>query len=515
MSKSSFKIIVLGIAILFYATSLNAQTRIDTLLDEVMRLDANSGERKLQEFEDEELWKADDTTRCDYLYAKACFYEKNGNDGEAAEWYRKHAVMADSLRRYDQSFYDATLRTMLWDKSNGLDDEAIGLGFTAINTPERQQFTYRNQYLIYISLAATLNKTFRYIEVPEIAAKGWQYVKRQANPEKEEYYQLPFCEAISYCLMGNADRADSIRLWLTGQPACKREPFASSLKTLHDDILWCREHVSAEQKNKAWQSIERMTGILPRYNAQTRIGTNMFHDYFSILRNSLSYFYFDINSADDEVLWNRFLANMMTSFYIYCDSLPGRNGEAYDNELVRKDFLSFHTGRFRKSPTRWTDIRDRLETDEAAIEVSSFPEEILIIRKDYDQPKSITIPKELSDEIATGLDDEPLAINDAYSTHGPLAKLWRLAEPELYGIRTIYISGANDYSQINYDAIPFSDNLIVGDKYDIHLMLSTSDAAIGRSSSVSLNGAVVFGGINYDEARYDHPTPSRKFDDEP
>ena len=492
----------------------HAQTRIDSLLDGVMSMDTDGGARILQDFEDNELGGADDTIMCDFLYAKACYYEKNGNHDEAVRWYRRHAILQDSLQRYDQSFYDATLRTMLWDKSNGLADEAIGLGFTAINTPEEQQVKYKNQYPIYISLAATLNKTFRYVDVPEIAAKGQFYVRRQANPNSEEYYQLPFCEAISYSLMGDEDKADSICHWLNVQPISKMLSFAKSLKELEDDIQWFREHGIAEQKNEAWRNIERMTRNLPRYDARTKTGASMFHDYFGIVRNSLSYFYFDINSANDEMLWDRWLDNLMSSLYIYCDEMPGRACEAYDNELVRKDFLSFHTGRFRKSPTKWTDIQNRLNADEAAIEVASFQEEILIIRKDYSEPKSIEISKQLSEEIANGLKDEPLSINNTYSLQGPLSKLWNLIEPELDGIKTIYISGTNDYSQINYAAIPLSDSLIVADKYDVYSMLSTSDAGTGRHSSVSLNNAVLFGGIDYNDAEYSGKTYPHKYNDE-
>lgn len=273
-------------------------------------------------------------------------------------------------------------------------------------------------------------------------------------------------------------------------------------------------HYMYGQKDEAWRNIERMTANLPYINPQSKAGARIFHDYFNIIRGSLSHLEFNINSANDEMLWNRWLDNLMSSLYIYCDELPGRACEAYDNELIRKDFLSFHTGRFRKSPTKWTDIQNRLNADEASIEVASFPEEILIIRKNYSEPKSIKISKRLSEEIANGLKDEPLSINNTYSLQGPLSKLWNLIEPELDGIKTIYISGTNDYSQINYAAIPLSDSLIVADKYDIHLMLSTSEAGKDRHVSVNLDNAVIFGGIDYDNAEH-KSISSCKYSDEP
>lgn len=293
---------------------------------------------------------------------------------------------------------------------------------------------------------------------------------------------------------------DSLSSYIMNADACdgadRLETFRNTMLQNADDSAW-------DIKQKALRVIDNMQPSLLLAKVKTKGGSELFHDYFDLVRNTLANYYYDVSDKEDEAVWNKLLANQMLYFYICCDSLPRRTHEAYDNAIVRKDFLSYHTGRLGKKPMRWQDVQRSLGECDAAIEICSLPEEVLVLRKGYQSPKSIPVDSLLFEEIVAGLADEPLAINGLYAKDGPLVRFWRLVEPELNGINTIYISGANEFSQINYGAIPLDDGGTVSDKYNCHTLLSTTDAGLATEGNITFKSAAVFGGIDYERANYD------------
>ena len=236
--------------------------------------------------------------------------------------------------------------------------------------------------------------------------------------------------------------------------------------------------------------------------ALTTEGRLLWEDYFSSLRHQLEFFYYDISNPKDEELWNSHIANMIVRFFVICNGLPGMESVAYNNILCRKNFLNYHFGNRRKKPTTWTDVRDGLDDNEVAIEISCVPDEILVIKKNAIHPISVTIDSLLFEDIARLNVNEPLAIDSLYAKDGPLAQLWNLIAQTLESHqRTLYISGSNIFQTINYGAIPLRDGEIVSDRYVVHNMLSTSDVMeVKQNMKRNYLSACLMGGIDYDGA---------------
>lgn len=491
------------IALSTVCTEAIGQANIDSLYSYIMNADAYNGTGRLETFENTVLQSADDSTWCDFLYIKGCFFEKNKDIKEAVRWYRLHALKSDSLQRYVPSFFDSVLKVMLWDKDNNLNDEAVALGLSALRTPASNQAEYPYQYLLYSTLATLMNMTSKYADVPEIATKGMFFVRQRLSRENDEYFQLPIDEAVAWSLMGHTEKADSICQWIEQQAVSMSSTLRMTLRELRLNIQWCKEHSTKDIKQKALRVIDKLQQKLLTTNAKSKGGSELFHDYFDLVRNTLTNYYYDVSDKGDETVWSRLLANQMLLFYICCDSLPQRTHESYDNAITRKDFLSYHTGKLRKKPMRWQDVQRSLKAGDAAIEICSLPEEVLVLRKECQSPKSIPVDSLLFEEIVAGLKDEPLVINELYAKDGPLARFWKLVEPELKGINALYISGSNEFSQINYGAIALDDGSIVADKYNCHTLLSTTDAGLMSEDKAAFRNAVVFGGIDYENAKYD------------
>lgn len=419
---------------------------------------------------------------------------------------------ASDTASYDSTFFDHVLKEMLWDKDNNRNDEAVALGLSAISTPAACQARYPYQYLLYSTLTTLMNKTFWYADVPEVAAKGMRYVRQRLSTDQDDYFQLPFDEAVAWSLMGRTEKADSVCRWMEGQAGTVSASLRMAMRDLRLNIQWCKEHDTRVLRQKGLRVIDRMRQRLLLTNAKSKGGAQLFHDYFDLVRNTLANYYYDVSDKEDEKAWNQLLANQMLLFYVCCDSLPDRTCEAYDNAIARKDFLGYHTGKLRKKPMRWQDVQRCLKEGEAAIEICSLPEEALVVRKEFQSPKSIPVDSLLLEEIVAGLQDEPLAIDALYAKDGPLTRLWQSVEPALKGISTLYVSGANEFAQINYGAITLDDGRLVADKYNCHTLLSTTEAGQTGAGKSTFRNTMVFGGIDYENAQHDN-TP-KTYNDE-
>lgn len=480
------------------------QTSTDSLYSYIVNSDAESGMRRLEAFQNTELAHADDSVLCDYLYLKGRCYEMDHNAAEAVKWYRASATKADSLRRYNQFFYDAVLKVMLWDcRIEDLREEGAFFGLLAMHTPMSCQEAYPKQYLLYSTLADILNYEMRYADVPEISEKGMYFVKRQFSTADDEYYEIPYTEAVSWCLMGRAEKADSIYNWIESHAVPMSDTLSQGMQLLKKDIQWCKTHSFSDLKQKAVRFIDSKPAALFIENIKSHEGAELAHQFFNLIRGMLADYYYDVSDKEDEMVWNKLLTSQIMYFFIRCDSLPGRNGEAFDNAIIRKDFLTYHTSKLIKKPLKWTDVRDNIKAGDAVIDFSCLPAEAFIIRKTYTMPHSVAIDSLLNDDIVKQLGDEPLVISRLYSADGPLARLWRTLEAELKGVKRLYISGSNEFAQINYGAIPLRGGSVVADRYELHTLLSPSDAGQKEYGLTSaFRTAAVYGGIDYEQSKY-------------
>lgn len=235
---------------------------------------------------------------------------------------------------------------------------------------------------------------------------------------------------------------------------------------------------------------------------QSERGAALFHDYFDCVRVALSLPY-DLNDLREEATWNKYLAYMMTYFYVCCDSMPGRTAEAYDNLLARKNFFALHSGKGTGLATSWQQVAQRLAPHEAAIELNDMKQEFLVVKHGYNEPHGIEVDSLLRDEITQDLADEPLAIDRLYARGGPLGRLWALLAPELRDVTTLYISGNFMFSQINFGAIPVGGGSTLADKYEVHQVLSTASVGTASSKPGKISSAVLFGGIDYESGQTD------------
>lgn len=494
-----------GFALATAGENVSVPVGIDALLSYVVRADSAAGRRALATFEREMLPVAADTVRCDYLYARGLYSERFGSETEAAAWYRRHVRTSDSLRRYDVSFFDATLKTMLFDENHALADEAVELGLASTGAPAAAQRKFSFQYRTYIVLVQLLNANGWYVAVPPLAVQGMDYVRAQVAPGSDDYYALPFCEAVAWGMMGQTARADSVCQRIDRMASRKSDDLRQGLEALRRQIAWSRANPPEERKLKSMKAIDDSRQKLLFVNSRTAGGSKLFHEYFDYVRRTLKYTCFDAGSVSDEQIWRRCLASMMSLFYVCCDSLPGRESEAYDNVLVRKDFLSMHTARGAFLASGWRDVERHLSAGEAAIEVCCMPDEMLIVRPGFARPRSVPVDSALFDDVVALLDDEPLSVARLYESGGPLSRLWQTLEPELHGVETLYISGANVFTQINYAAIALPDGRLVGDKYRVRLLLSTSSAGRQKAAEGVCRSAALFGAVDYERAEYDAP----------
>ena len=248
-------------------------------------------------------------------------------------------------------------------------------------------------------------------------------------------------------------------------------------------------------------------------DARTSEGGALLREYISLMCSTLSQAYFDVDNVADERLWNRALANLLIIFSINGCQLQGREEEACDIDIMRKDFLSYHAGFHRKRPATWRDVQSQLGNGEAVVAFCCVPCEALVVRNGATQPTSIPIDEALFGHIVKGLVDEPSVIDSLYSQSGALSALWQLVEPKLGGISTLYITGSNAFTQINYGAIPMAGGGTVGQRYAVHTLLSATDIAGAKARTLGYRNMVAFGDIDYGHAT--HAATEKPMPDEP
>ena len=481
-------------------TTAIAQTHNDSLYAAIVNNDDSKAMVFIERIE-KDISQMKEEDKSDFLYLKGIFLEKKSKVDDALNCFRESAEIAEGLRRYDQSFYDAILRFMLWSQGKPSYYECVKLGFYAINTPMQNQREYSNMHRIYSSLVTAMLHHGLIADVPNVAEKGDLIIKEQVSAADDEYHAMPFSEAIAWLMMGNAEKAESIYEKLSQEKPTSLD-MQSSLASLHHEIVSAKEEGWDKRKAKRFHQIDNIGEKLLLVDPSTTEGSILWKDYFSMLRSSLEFFHFDTSDIHDESLWSKSIANMIIHFYIGCDKLPDRESVEYDNIICRKNFLNYHYGFHRKRPMKWGEIQDALSEDEAAIEISCVPEDILIIKKNEPYPVCIRLDSLLFERIAMLNNNDAIDIDAAYAQNGPLAKMWEMIEPALgKDIRTVYISGSNIFSEINYDAIPLDDGNTLSDRYDIHTLLCTSDIVeLKQDKTKRYKNACLIGGVDYMES---------------
>ena len=192
---------------------------------------------------------------------------------------------------------------------------------------------------------------------------------------------------------------------------------------------------------------------------------------------------------------------------------------SYDKLLAERssEYVSFK----KELTTNWADIKNSLTKDEAAIEFVEIPvvekDSITPLRKYYalfvrnNQNHPKLIPLCLTHEFGELITKKPKIklekfVSELYSSdssgHSIGNKLysciWEPIEKELNGVRTIYYSPVGQLNSVSFGAIS-QDSLCLSDKYNLHLLSSTSEVIkYKQKQNKSINDAIIYGGIKYD-----------------
>ena len=177
---------------------------------------------------------------------------------------------------------------------------------------------------------------------------------------------------------------------------------------------------------------------------------------------------------------------------------------------------------FKKELTaNWSDIRNSLSKDEAAIEFVEIPiiekDSItplrkyyaLLVRNNKNHPK--LIPLCLTHEFGELITKKPTIklekfVSELYSSDSSdqsienklFSFIWEPIEKELNGVRTIYYSPIGQLNSVSFGAISHN-SLCLSDKYDLHLLSSTSEVIkYKQKHNTNINDAIIYGGIKYD-----------------
>lgn len=174
-------------------------------------------------------------------------------------------------------------------------------------------------------------------------------------------------------------------------------------------------------------------------------------------------------------------------------------GEAYEDLSARKISLQTQIGIdaallgdiYQPLHYDWTELQKKLSPGDCAIEFSSFKDNahedvyVALVLTPESTPRSLTLFKgnDLSDKLANGVSKEYYE------------KIWQPVLTEFPDTKTIYFSPTGVLNLLSIENAEIEPGRTLSDKYQVYRVSSTK--IIGDSGKESLNNAVVFGGIDY------------------
>ena len=446
----------------------------------------------------------DDKSAPHYFYFRGVAEQMCGDTSLAQSYFEKCLDEFDKYDYKDETYLDASLRLIDFCRSDDTKSQRMAeLARNALSAPKEVLDNYANTYALYECYVQALNDLWKTSGVESIVKDGLPYVEKSLDPTNQEYYHLRFMEIIALTLMNRWERAESR---LAEMDKINRE---LGNHIIDEEVARLSETIRSHKSTMNWrknadQHINRIydiaSSMLLLNPASTEEGADNWKKFFNVLIDDLELNHYDISSPQDEKYWSRLLACAIVYFGSCCQEMPDREQVAYDLILLRKNFLDYHTGLLHKVPKRWQDIRESLSAGELAVEITMYPDELLIIGKNFNKPMSIPISEELSERISGYTSADALLVNQYYSDDSPLSEIIELLSPHLDGISTLYLSPTNQYAQFNYGAIPFRGNRLE-DFVNVVQMTTTADIShVKRSREIhpSSDSSVLIGGVDYD-----------------
>lgn len=446
----------------------------------------------------------DDKSAPHYFYFRGVAEQMCGDTSLAQSYFEKCLDEFDKYDYKDETYLDASLRLIDFCRSDDTKSQRMAeLARNALSAPKEVLDKYANTYALYECYVQALNDLWKTSGVESIVKDGLPYVEKSLDPTNQEYYHLRFMEIIALTLMNRWERAESR---LAEMDKINRE---LGNHIIDEEVARLSETIRSHKSTMNWrknadQHINRIydiaSSMLLLNPASTEEGADNWKKFFNVLIDDLELNHYDISSPQDEKYWSRLLACAIVYFGSCCQEMPDREQVAYDLILLRKNFLDYHTGLLHKVPKRWQDIRESLSAGELAVEITMYPDELLILGKNFNKPMSIPISEELSERISGYTSADALLVNQYYSDDSPLSEIIELLSPHLDGISTLYLSPTNQYAQFNYGAIPFRGGRLE-DFVNVVQMTTTADIShVKRSREIhpSSDSSVLIGGVDYD-----------------
>lgn len=446
----------------------------------------------------------DDKSAPHYFYFRGVAEQMCGDTSLAQSYFEKCLDEFDKYDYKDETYLDASLRLIDFCRSDDTKSQRMAeLARNALSAPKEVLDNYANTYALYECYVQALNDLWKTSGVESIVKDGLPYVEKSLDPTNQEYYHLRFMEIIALTLMNRWERAESR---LAEMDKINRE---LGNHIIDEEVARLSETIRSHKSTMNWrknadQHINRIydiaSSMLLLNPASTEEGADNWKKFFNVLIDDLELNHYDISSPQDEKYWSRLLACAIVYFGSCCQEMPDREQVAYDLILLRKNFLDYHTGLLHKVPKRWQDIRESLSAGELAVEITMYPDELLILGKNFNKPMAIPISEELSERISGYTSADALLVNQYYSDDSPLSEIIELLSPHLDGISTLYLSPTNQYAQFNYGAIPFRGGRLE-DFVNVVQMTTTADIShVKRSREIhpSSDSSVLIGGVDYD-----------------
>ena len=186
--------------------------------------------------------------------------------------------------------------------------------------------------------------------------------------------------------------------------------------------------------------------------------------------------------------------------------------EVLEKELVRKSAL-FAESKNAMSVS-FDQIKNKLKPNEVVIDLVAFDyynkkwtDSIVygafVVKKEYDAPKFIPLFEQKQLEFLLHKNKnqaDSTRINTQYTNKAISDLFLQPLEYELKGCTSVYLSPAGLGHQVNFKALPLSDNETFGGKYKIHLLGSTAELVTYKDSRIQKNTEIIaFGAIDYNK----------------
>ena len=483
----------------------SGQSRMQAIYEAIQNGRMDYALNELDRFQSDLRENPADSTLSDIYYFRGLVFESKSSYDAAIESFYKSCEFAERAGYIEPQYLDTILRIMRWEYGKSEYESVVINGKKAIAAPAGVMEEYPFAPYIFSTLISALSYLQKYAEIPALYIRGKHYQDLFFTPGSEEYYELSFAAITAHLAMGNQVQAQSIyygtlsKFRSAGKPLPNIERNLAAMEALFQSSQKYDRHTMLEQRRSR---IEQWGKSLLLSDSSTRDGAERWRGYFEAIRETLGFFYFDTADRKDEEYWNWFLAQLIVHFSVCCDTMQGREAVAYDNALMKQNFLDYHSDKLHKAPCTWKDVAGMLEYGEAAIEITAIPDEALIIKKGIDRPLCIRLDSLLVDELLMSDVHNAADINRLYCRGSALCRLWARIEESLKGVSVIYLSTSNYFNHFNFGAIPLGEQFTVSDKYDLRTVVSTSDIRhlkqLSGQKEDRIRKAVLYGGIQYD-----------------